>query len=637
MKKILGIGAIIVFIMIYIFFNFNKETSGKLVIQSFTFVEVAPSQNEQEKKTMRISNAVNVVYDDGTTNTFPLTYKAMLHSGESIQNIQFGTMTDKDGEDIIGVDGSSWISNNPDSNSILHVAGKNYLITHFEERPGQLYKTELLIKDDNIVPVFTEAIDFKEIGGTIINCAGSKTTWNTHIGGEEDYSLNTRYADKASPFYVECDKDNKNIFSGNTIAGVTDNFCSYVSSMQMYLKDYAIVSDGYIGDLFTPYNYGYIIEVKVNDDGSTEVAKHYVTGKYTPELAINMPDKKTFYMSDDGSAKGLYKFVSDKPITEFSKNWEGSLYSAKFKQVSSQNAGNFGVEWIRLGHASDNEVKELIAKKLKLSDIFYIKKDKNGTCESDYTRVYEDEEIECLKLKTASQRSSIFHDDDEVKTAAAFLETRKYSGYLGATNEFNKEEGLTYDKDKNKIYMAVSQIEKSMEDNYKQEEPLNDIKLPKNICGSVYELSLDENYSAVAMQSLVLGIPLRKNEKYSDEYYCHPDSISNPDNIIYLGSNMLLIGEDTTLHVNNYVWLYNTQTKQMTRIASLPIGAEVTGLAYSNINTKDPIFINIQHPFTDNPYNTQGLKPNSYLLQNASFDEMKGSIGYIDGLPSSLF
>jgi len=637
MIKKLSIVTILILMIIYIFANLNKEESKDKLINSFSFDEVAVSKNENEKKIMRVSSAVKVKYDDDTTESFRLKYKKMISSGDSFNNEQFGRVTDKDGNAFTQDDGSVWISNNPDSNSIIKVKNHNYLITHFEERPGQLYKTELQLKNSIITPLSTEPIDFKEVGGTIINCAGSKTAWNTHIGGEEDYSLNTRYADKASPFYVECDKEDNSMFNGNDTSDIPNNFCGYVSAMQRYLKDDSITLDGYNGEQFTPYNYGYIIEVNIKENGDTEVAKHYVTGKYTPELAINMPDNKTFYMSDDGNAKALYKFVSDEPINSFNKNWRGTLYSAKLKQVSSLNGGSFEIDWIKLGDSSDKELKKIISRKFKLTDIFDIKADINGSCNSGYTKVYEDDEIECLKLKTGPKRSAKFQDDSEVKTAAAFLESRKYGGYLGATNEFNKEEGLTYDRDRNVIYIAISQIKKAMEDNYKAIETSNDIKLQKNACGGVYELTLDENYNATAMKPLVVGLPLGENEKYADEFFCSPESVSNPDNIAYLGSDLLLIGEDTTFHVNNFIWAYNTKTKVKTRIASLPIGAEVTGLANSNIGTKEALFVNIQHPFADNPMNVKGQKPNSHLLQNATSDEIKGSTGYIDGLPSGIF
>ena len=183
----------------------------------------------------------------------------------------------------------------------------------------------------------------------------------------------------------------------------------------------------------------------------------------------------------------------------------------------------------------------------------------------------------------------------------------------------------------------MSEIKKSMEDNYKGQEPVNDIRLETNTCGAVYELALDSAYSGTSMKAVVVGQPLDINDTYADEWTCHPDGISNPDNITYIGHNTLLISEDTTKHVNNMSWAYNTQTKIMTRIASLPIGGEVTGVETAAIDDKGILLINVQHPFKDNPKAADGSKPNSALIEGATDDQLKATIGYFDGLPADIF
>lgn len=51
---------------------------------------------------------------------------------------------------------------------------------------------------------------------------------------------------------------------------------------------------------------------------------------------------------------------------------------------------------------------------------------------------------ECLKLKQGAAKW------------AAFLETRRYASYLGATTEFSKWEGATYDASRNVMYVALT-------------------------------------------------------------------------------------------------------------------------------------------------------------------------------------
>lgn len=615
----ISFGLLFLFFLLLMSLKDNNERQKN--VSAIFFSPVSLSKNDAEKQQMRISETLTVSYDDNTSRSYDLKYKVLAKMGDTIGSGKIGLMTNINGDPILK-GGEEDISDMPDGNSLITVGSKHYLLTHMEERPGMISKTEVTVEEGVFKAVDTKAVDLSAMGGTIINCASSKTKYGSHLGGEEDYSLNSIFADKNSPFYVDCALDGR----GNDAEGRANYFCSYVDAMQKYLGDQNIDKDnGYNSDSFSPYNYGYIVEVQPQVDGSTKSAKHYVTGKYTPELATIMPDGKTVYMSDDGTAKGLWKFVSDAEISEFKADWEGTLYSAKVLQKSAENGGAFDVSWIELGHAKDSEIEALIKSKMKITDIFEISKPEvNGNCATG-TKVYEDSTLECLTLKEGQEK------------AAAFLETRKYAALKGATIEFRKEEGLTYNADKNVLYISMSEIKKSMEDNYKGQEPVNDIRLEANVCGAVYALALDSSYSGISMKAVVIGQPLDVNEAYADEWTCHPDGISNPDNITYIGHNTLLISEDTNKHVNNMTWAYNTETKMMTRIASLPIGAEVTGVDTAAIGDKGILLINIQHPFQDNPQAVDGTYPNSALIEAATDDQLKASIGYFDGLPSDMF
>ena len=597
------------------------DMEGK-VVSGIAFEPLSVSASDSDKAKLRLSNALTVTYSDGSSAVYPLNYKTLAKMGDIIGSGTMGMMVDKDGQPLIKSDDSQDISDGPDGNSFFKVGDQYRLITHLEERPGQLMNTLISIDNGELSPIDTKPVDLAAVGGTIINCASSKTPYGSHLGGEENYSLNSIYADSASPYYVDCALDGSNSDS----SGEFNYFCNYVEQQSKYLKDDLVdKTKGYNGSLFHPYNYGYILEVQPQSDGTTKSAKHYVTGSYTPELAVMMPDRKTLYMSDDGTAKGLWKFVADQPIEQFTENWTGTVYAAKVLQQSAENGGQFALSWVELGHASDNDIKALIDGNMKLTDIFEIQApDGNNDCPTGFSYVYEDSHAECLKLKPG------------METAAAFLESRKYAGVLGATIEFRKEEGLTYNPDKNVLYVAISAIEKSMEENYKGKEKADHIQLPKESCGGVYEMTLDDNYSGTILKGLVTGKTLAADDPDATQWYCDPDGIANPDNIKYMGHDTLLIGEDTTKHVNNMVWAYNTAKDTLTRIASLPIGAEVTGVDVGIAGDKGVIFLNAQHPFKDNPKNRAGDKPNTALLQNATDEQLKAFIGYIDGIPADV-
>src|SRR4051794_9305073 len=74
----------------------------------------------------------------------------------------------------------------------------------------------------------------------------------------------------------------------------------------------------------------------------------------------------------------------------------------------------------------------------------------------------------------------------------------------GATTEIRKEEGITYDPDHHRLYVAISEISNGMEDAASKGKPsgkydladINDIKVGYNPCGGVYALDLDESFVA---------------------------------------------------------------------------------------------------------------------------------------------
>jgi len=181
---------------------------------------------------------------------------------------------------------------------------------------------------------------------------------------------------------------------------------------------------------------------------------------------------------------------------------------------------------------------------------------------------------------------------------AAFLESRAYAAKMGATAEFRKMEGVAYDKVNNKIYIAMSEINKTMSDDK------GDIKLPENKCGIVYEAALDENYSISALKPAVVGGAYDKNVKsavssgFKDT--CDVDMIANPDGVYADPQGNLWIAEDTSSHTNNVLWRWDGNT--LKRFATVPTGAEITGLHVTDTGT---LFFNVQHPsaMSKYPYN----------------------------------
>jgi len=181
---------------------------------------------------------------------------------------------------------------------------------------------------------------------------------------------------------------------------------------------------------------------------------------------------------------------------------------------------------------------------------------------------------------------------------AAFLETRAYAKQMGASAEFRKMEGVAYDMKNNKVYIAMSEIGKTMSDDE------GDVRLPENKCGIVYEAQLDGNNNISKMVPAVAGKMADKNAEspygsgFADK--CDVEAVANPDGLYADNAGNLWISEDTSSHVNNVIWMWNG--KELKRFATVPTGAEITGV---HVNAAGDLFFNVQHPsaMSKYPYN----------------------------------
>jgi uncharacterized protein len=562
-------------------------------VVKFSPIEIAKS--EQEKKTFRFSPSVDIYSDSKKEGNYPLAYEVLLYSEDKLATAEypFGTVLNSFGKPLRQKDGSLRVSTSQDSNSIIYDGKETYLFTHFEESAGAIVQSKLALQKDKLEVLSLKPMNFSSIDGINNVCAGSTTPWNSHLGGEES-NAESIYDDVKSPLFVDCSDPLQQ----------SRSYCKTKFKIQSYLGQ----------KKFNIYNYGYIVEATVNNS-KNKIAKHYTTGKYAPEMAVVMGDYKTIYISDDGDSSAFFKLVLDKEVHAFDNNWKGTLYAAQFQSTNATQSYN--LKWIKLGHASDKELKKIIDLRPKVSDFFEI----SLVPRDGYTKIKADE-IYYIKVKEYV-KSRLFPTKEEFMKGLAFLESRKYAAIVGASTHFKKEEGLAYDKERKTLFLALS-------------------KIPNNVCGAVYRLELDKEYSAVTMEAIAMGKELKEGDsdylKYKNEYFCHPDFVANPDNIAYIGSNILLIGEDTGLHFNNMIFAYDTQEKSLTRVATLPTGAEATGIARGFVDGKNILFINAQHPFDDVcSAADKSSDCNSEILKNVKHEDLRGFVGYVNGLPKDFF
>jgi len=553
-------------------------------------------------------------------------YNTLARSGQKFGSNTFGMITDKKGGEIE-------VSHNPDFASILtKYDGKLYMVTQFESpRPGVAYFSELeQDADGKLKMVSASPMDFSSMGGLWIPCAGSVSPWGSHIGSEE-------YEPDARAFFSsENPTENGNI----------KDFMRYFPDASGSSPDDLVASG------FNPYFYGYAWETKVAD-GKPITEKWYTQGRMSWELPYGMPDRKTVYGTDDGENVMFSKFEAKK-AGDMS---EGTLYCARMtqvrpaiipshdgmvleKEVGKADDAYFKITWQSMGSAKSADIYEEINSyngtgvHTKFSDLFKtgdLNKDGDGCEDEDYTMIRAGgNKPECLKLQKG------FDDDDteRIKILASRLEKRRYAAYIGCTVEGRKWEGITYDPKSRTMFTALSSIERGMEKSEKAYDgksktftPADHIQLKANSCGCVFEMGFNgpDDYSIGWMKALVCGF---KNESHplAADNKCSVDGIASPDNVAAIPEHgQLIIGEDTSSHQNDMVWVRDNADGKLTRVATTPYGSETTSpYWYPNINGHSYITLVVQHPYGESDEDKAG---------DAESTGVEGWVGYMGPLP----
>lgn len=522
-------------------------------------------------------------------------FNSILRSGDQLDDspLPFGTIVDSAGKGIMTEEGSVHISNRNDFSSFI--VGKDnqiYMVSHFETRPAAVYLTEMNqdVSTGKLTAIKTRPLDFSHVKGGWDHCAGSVAPWGNHLGSEE------------APPDAKQWRDN-NISDRN-------------AAMVRYFPIARGASDKALHQLarqhMNPYDYGFTLEIHVNHFNSTSVVKHYAMGRMSIEVPYVMPNKKTVYITEDGSYAGLFRFEADN-ANDLSS---GELFAAKYTQTSRWvndkeriyplDGGAGTLDWISLGKATDVEVRALIDSGVTFTTIF--SEDVKGCIKINAGYGHE-----CLKINTGMEK------------AASRLETRRYAALKGATTEWEKTEGIVFDQSSNTLYLAVSRITHGMSDGQ------GHISVPFNDCGTVYALAVNDHYLANKISGMISGVPrLYKRGAIKDNPYpegspyatneCDVQAIAEPDNLTFMPDyKTLIIGEDTNMHQNDMIWAFNVDSKNLTRILTSPYGSETTSpYFYRNLKGFSYLMAVIQHPFGES--DEQALKAD---------EEARGYTGYI--------
>ena len=563
---------------------------------SFSSTPAPDLSNAAAMATTNVSSVMTVNFDDGSKVDYKLAYQPFFVTGNKVPdgkggNLLAGGYYDINNQPIIdrSVAGSErhFFSDSPDGTSLLTVPGAKvdgvkgnpvFAVVQFEYTTwAQDGKTDMYGKLPSPIAVLTldqdkttgklslvkyHNVDTSKVHGLWITCGASLSPWGTHLSSEE-YEPDA-FADRAKNFM--------NDFSQNLYGNpATAN----------------------------PYHYGHLPEVTVNADGTGSIKKHYCLGRISHELIQMMGDNRTALMGDDATNSAYFIFVADKE-KDLSA---GTLYAAKvggstdFTSTASPAAP---LTWIKLGQATSAEIEQL-AGTLKPTDILELKA--ADPQDASYTKIVANGKTEWIKVKPGMEK------------AAAFLETHRYAALKGASMGFTKMEGTTVNLKDKVAYSALQNMQSSMVAGHAANVPGNGISIPKQlVAGGVMALSLkggqkDTDGNAIHsewvpadVKPMLVGKDLLAADGKALQgdalgNTADPNLVANPDNLKYSEKlRTLFIGEDSSQHVTNMLWAYHVDTKQLSRIMTLPAGAESTGLqAVDEINGWTYITSNFQH------------------------------------------
>jgi len=616
-----------------LFSNTAAAATAEIVSAKFLPMAAPDLTNPASMATTTVGSSMQLKYADGTEQLFKLQYEPFFVTGASVPDGKGGTVIAGGYYDINMkpiLDPSSteatkpqFFSDAPDGMSLIKLDGAKvdgvkgnplFAVVQFEycsydtaggDMYGKLPSQYAVLtldqdpKTGKLSLVKYAPVDTSPVNGVWITCGASLSPWGTHLSSEE-----------YEPDTTKLDKD----------------------------EEFAAFSQNLYGDpkKANPYHYNHIPEVSVNPDGTGSVKKHYVLGRISHELIQVMPDERTALMGDDATNGGLFLFVADKP-RDLSA---GSLYVAKWNQKTDENGGSADLTWIKLGSATSDEIKAL-ADKLTVKDIMEVKSEDPN--DPSFTKIPFNGKPSWVKVIPGMEK------------AAAYLETHRYAALKGGSLGFTKNEGTTVNIKDKIAYSAMSAIRKQMTDGS------GDVKVKGIEAGAVYGhkmtggqkddtgAAIDSEWVPVSTEGVVWGEDLKEPDALGN--LAHADKIGNPDNLKFSEKlRTLFIGEDSGMHVNNFLWAYNVDTKELSRILSTPSGAESTGLhAVDEVNGFTYIMSNFQHAGdwelkkNKDTGKLEGLHIKVYetlepLIKKNFADshgKLGGGVGYLTGLPAT--
>lgn len=441
----------------------------------------------------------------------------------------------------------------PDYNGYISTgANEGYLFTNWEYFPGGMSRMKIS-KDAQSGEWTVDNTDVTMLDfgayGTVANCFGSVTPWNTPLTSEE-------WGNNGDSTYSWNDPSDMENASREELA-------KFINAGATGSADSTVFPN--------TYRYHYIVEI-TDPAGTATPVKRYALGRYEHENAVVMPDQRTVYLSQDNTDGVFFKFVADTAADLSS----GTLYAAKLTQDAGSTepaTTGFDIEWIELASGDQNTIEGWIADFDSVDSSDYVDGRSNYLTDADAiawaagAATYGAADAQSADAVAAGYEGAETYPssvtagqpmDDRI----VFLESRKAARAMGATAEWRKFEGinintnraqaLVEDGDPNTtayVYFAISDVDRGMIDGE------GDIQLSARVkdCGGVYRMALEDDYDVSRIEPVLMGAAERNVEGIEE---CDANGLSQPDNVVVMEDGRVLIGEDGG-QANNTLWLYD--------------------------------------------------------------------------------
>lgn len=422
----------------------------------------------------------------------------------------------------------------------------------------------------------TDAIKARlsNVGVDIVEIKLNETSkkWEVVVGSKYNkrYTGNTNYKTSGPAATVVGD-----------VVGTLNNCASGSTPWGTYLTCEE-TTDNYIDPTQNENGYGWVIEI----DPLGELAelatpvKHTAMGRFDHEntaYMLNANNRVAFYMGDDSTPGGIYKFVPNGSYNPSNRAanatllTQGKLYAAKFK------ADGTG-EWLELTQGKNGLVM--------------------GATDPGRTD------------RTTDLPTIV----DFGTQADVVLKCKAASRVAGAT-QLDRPEWITVGADK-KVYCALTN---------NGGRTVTDAANPRanNPHGHIIEWTEDGNDATATTfkweifllaGSQKLGAENLKGNINGDEF-SSPDGLRvDPQGRLWVQTDASTSSGTTSVFGNNSMYHVDQTTKRSTRFLVGPDGCEITGLAYTpDLKT---FFINIQHPGTGWPVAGQAGRSSTIVVRH---------------------